>query len=281
MLLCFSGGGVRAFYEQILLQKLEERLGRPVHAYADCIAGFSGGAVALFSALLPGAQSLEKQMETAVKWAETAVPKERFFKKYWHFFKTLFRPYFGFSLLGDLLNAVTEGKSKAAPISDLLSDVYISAYNIKTETPVLFTRAGSPKTLALDALSGTCALPRAFSAHKNMVDGYIGCPDMPIKALMHVLRQFPEKKRWIVVLVDVLKGPDFLRMDLEGVGDFNLWNLLIPKLLKDSETFFFEPPKNVDTADFSKLPFWIAQSHQELDRSETFEKLVACLKTVL
>lgn len=176
--LSIDGGGIRGIIPAVVLAELERRSDRRIAELFDLIAGTSTGGLLAGALTVREGGALRWRAEDLVDLYETEGPKV--------FSQTLTRKILtGLGLLEEryddaALEAAIARYIGDARISELATDVLITAYDTEGRTPFYFkshVAAGTPSWdhRVFDALRATTGAPTYFEPHALTADGRRFC----------------------------------------------------------------------------------------------------------
>jgi len=187
-ILSITGGGYPGLFSSLILQELEERIGKPLCHQFDLISGTSvGGIIALGIAC---GVSMEATTGIFLSEGETIFPR----KKGLPGLRTIAGVMHGLSAPrhdGSALRKVIFRMTGQRKLGELDTEILVPALRVRDGEPVLFTRQSHPETLIGEVALATSAAPTMLPASPvNGVlhaDGavFANCPDE--LALNHAL----------------------------------------------------------------------------------------------
>jgi predicted acylesterase/phospholipase RssA len=169
-ILSIDGGGIRGVIPAIVLTKIEERTGRPICRLFDLIVGTSTGGIIALGLTAPNGdgEPVNSAAEILDLYAEEG---ERIFSRsIWHrtrAFGNALEEKFPAGPLEEVLEKYL-GKTR---LSEALTDVLVTAYEIETRTPWFFSSRKAQKDSAWDfpmtkVARATSAAPTYFEPLK-------------------------------------------------------------------------------------------------------------------
>jgi patatin-like phospholipase/acyl hydrolase len=232
--LSIDGGGIKGIIPATILAYIEQRLGRPISALFDLIAGTSTGGIIALGLTKPGAGKPAYTAEDGVRLYVEEGP--RIFSRPWY------RRLPGWRLLEERypsgpIDAVLERYFGETRLSEALTDVIITAYDIEARSPYFFkSRHAKDRSrpredlLMRDAARATAAAPTYFEPAKITVPGeppYLALIDGGVYAINPAMCAYAEVANvWFtaqnVLLVSLGTGEntDPLRYDnVKGWGE--------------------------------------------------------------
>jgi len=230
--LAIDGGGIRGLYAANILRELEARTQKPLSSLFDVIAGTSTGGILALGLTTPNAQGQPKfTTENLVKLYESEGNKI--------FEKSLIRQIQTLGGLGqnkyshEGLNSILFKYFGNTTLSQALTNVMVTSYNIEEARPYLFRSDKAKKSLSedhymLQAARATSAAPTYFSpAHfiardgkrYTLVDGGIIDNNPALDALLLSKLLYPNASDFLVASVgtgDLRKGLAYSQVSKQG-----------------------------------------------------------------
>ncbi|MBW4418411.1 MAG: patatin-like phospholipase family protein [Myxacorys californica WJT36-NPBG1] len=171
-ILCLSGGGVRGLITAIWLQRLEQKLGRPIAEHFDLIAGTSTGAL-IACALASGipATAIVELYRTRAGGI-FPVPRAWWLNRLWRFLRQFFRPRYDGKGLERVLRDVFGDRR----FGDLNVPTLITSYNLQTREALVFKtikgRAEKYNRIPIwEICKASASAPVYFPAHITDIEG--------------------------------------------------------------------------------------------------------------
>lgn len=224
--LSIDGGGRRGYIPAILLARLEEQLGRPLHEVFDYMAGTStGGLLALGLAHGNKASAL-------VHMYEDELPAI-FARPFWWKLKTLWG-LLGPKYPGDGLRISLSKHFLNACLVDALTNVLVTSYSLKSHRPVVTKSWTWHKNMfTKDVAYATAAAPTYFPAGKSLlVDGGVFAQNPSLCILADVCELHPEAS---VTMVSLGTGSHESGLNKDPGGLLG-WATKIPNVLLDGSS---------------------------------------------
>jgi len=162
-ILSIDGGGIRGLIPAVVLDRIEQRTGRPIAELFDVIAGTSTGGILALGLTCAGEDGQPRYnaaqlAELYINEGSTIFPHEIFAKE---------RQLVGPKYPASGRERVLSDKLGAARLKDALTDVIVTAYDIERRSPVFFRSALAKRSadhdfLARDVALATSAAPTYF-----------------------------------------------------------------------------------------------------------------------
>ena len=156
-ILSIDGGGIRGVIPATVLDYIEKTVGRPTAELFDLIAGTSTGGLIALGLTCPGGDgrpkfSAEEVVSIYVDDGERIFPRELFGR---------IRQFFEEKYPDDGLNEVLEERLGDARLSEALTSVIVTAYDIEARKPV-FLRSATDDLPMHEVARATAAAPTYF-----------------------------------------------------------------------------------------------------------------------
>lgn len=175
-ILTIDGGGIRGIIPAKWLEKLEERIGRPLHSCFDLVAGTSTGSIvaAGIAAGVPASRLVSLYREHG----RTIFPPRGFSnpRKVWQL--PFLRPAYQEGPLGRvLMNHFSDVGAHPVYLRELKTDCLIVTYDVLNRKPRLLRSWCEPDGAipVWEACKASCSAPTYFPAHVLKFDG-VPCP---------------------------------------------------------------------------------------------------------
>src|SRR4051794_2784100 len=199
--LSIDGGGVRGLVAALVLADLERRTARPVAQLFDLVAATSTGAIVGLGLLRPGADGTPARTAAEVAEFYSSTSRAVFSRSAWHRLRTL-DGVLGPKYRSTVLDRVLRREFDDVALSEALSDVLVTAYDLHTRRPFFFKSRDIVEGRATDqpmwlvARSSSAAptyfLPAA-SQHRTgrrwLVDGGVFANNPTLCALVELRRR--------------------------------------------------------------------------------------------
>ena len=213
-ILALDGGGIRGIIPAMVLAELERRTRRPVSALFDLIAGTSTGGILALGLVRPRPDGTPHHTAQAMVDLYEKDGPRIFARGVWH----------RFTAIGNLLeekygsfgiDAVLEAQFGEAMLSQALTRVFVTSYDIETREPYFFkshraTKDARRDHLMRDAARATSAAPTYFEpakvpshdpwGYKALVDGGVYANNPAACAVVEAMCEWDAKLGDIVML---------------------------------------------------------------------------------
>ena len=210
-ILSIDGGGILTTPSIVVLEEIEYRLGLPISSIFDCIGGTSAGALVALGAAIPEESSvkpkysMEKLRQTFTDTSQVIFANPK------HQISALFT----YKYEPTLMKQSLEGLYGEATLSQALSEIVVTAFDIGEWVPHIFTRTQAKtdprKDLRMSLVAQMssaapgfyppveCLLPGSDTPHA-MIDGGIVANNPALTSLVMLSQLYPNTKFQIISL---------------------------------------------------------------------------------
>ncbi len=231
-ILSIDGGGIRGLIPAKVLAQIERRTGKPVSELFDLVAGTSTGGILTLALAMPADGAPAWSAQELIGLYEREGP-EIFSRDVWHRIRS------GEGLLderypSDGLERAFDTYFGQTRLSEALTEVLVTAYDIERRTPYFFKRRNAREDAGADfpiraAAQATSAAPTYFepvkleppegAAYLPLVDGGVFANNPAMCAFAEARRWHPDAE---VVLVSLGTGELTKRLPYDDVKDWGL-----------------------------------------------------------
>lgn len=185
-ILSISGGGLRGMIPAEILRNLEKETGKPINETFDLIVGSSIGGILALALTAPNKLSAGFMVDTFTAEALRIFPEGG---------QSLLGPKFDAQGLENVLHRVLGNLTLPQH-----SPVAVTAFNLRTQSPVIFSSASLVKEPSFDAARATSAGPTFFAAYKDMVDGGTIANNPSVVGISQAIAKYGQKLENIQML---------------------------------------------------------------------------------
>ncbi len=178
-ILSISGGGLRGVIPAKILAELEASTGKRINESFDLIVGSSIGGILALALTAPTRLTADTMVSLFQHKAQTIFPPGG---------KALFGPKYDGLGLQETLNMVLGNL-----VLPQHTPVAVTAFNLRTQSPVIFSSSSLVKERSLDAALATSAGPTFFPAHMDMVDGGTIANNPSVVAISQAIAKYGAK----------------------------------------------------------------------------------------
>lgn len=211
-ILSIDGGGIRGIIPAMVLAEIEKRTGNPISSSFDLIAGTSTGGLLALGVTKPNkeGQPAYTAEQSVMLYEERGV--EIFSRSLWHRVQSVNR-IVGSKYSGHRLEAVLRSCFGNTLLSEALTNVFITSYEIERRTPWFFRshkarNAQQCNFLMRDVLRATVAAPTYFDPAKinldennffALIDGGVVANNPAMCAYIEAKTIFPEAEEFLIL----------------------------------------------------------------------------------